>query len=310
MSNPGRASRQTVGSVDGIPYWKMSGSGNDFIVVDNRRALIPVDREVAFTQAVCDRDASLGADGVVLIEHPNPSDDSIPVDFAWRYRNADGSEGEFCGNGAMCAARYAFLNGISDSRTIFTTPAGMVFATVADGPTDDRVAIGISDPSPVGPAVRLSVEGRSVTVHAVTVGVPHAVTFVDDIDNPFPEFGSGPDVFAAVGRAIRHHPHFAPAGTNLNAIAFRADGALLMRTYERGVEAETLACGSGAIASAAVATTLGRAASPVPVVVRGGNTLVASFSWDTNRRLATNVSLAGHAQVITTGALSRDVLGS
>ena len=255
---------------DRIPYWKMSGSGNDFIMIDNRRAMIPLAEEIAFTRMVCHRESSLGADGLVLIEHPSESDDAIPVDFAWRYRNADGSEGDFCGNGAMCAARYAFLNGISDSRSIFTTPAGMVFATVADGPTDERVAIGISDPSPVGRPVELLLESQSITVHPITVGVPHAVTIVDDIDDPFPAIGSDPGVFAAVGRAVRHHSHFAPAGVNLNAIAIRPDGTLLMRTWERGVEAETLACGSGAIASASVATALGLATAPVSIIVRGG----------------------------------------
>ncbi len=309
MTEPTSLPRTTTTSGEPIPYWKMSGSGNDFIVIDNRRALIPVEREAALTRAVCDRRTALGADGIVLIEHPNQSDDAIPVDFAWRYRNADGSEGEFCGNGAMCAARFAFLNGISDSRSIFTTPSGMVFATVAEGPTDERVAIAISDPSGVGPAVDLLVDGRRLTVYPVRVGVPHAVAIVDDIENPFPAFGSGPDVFAAVGRAVRQHAHFAPAGTNLNAITIRADGALSMRTYERGVEAETLACGSGAVASACVATALGRSSSPVPVTVRGGNTLVASFTWREDRRAATNVSLAGQARVISTGELPRDLLG-
>jgi diaminopimelate epimerase len=291
-----------------IPFWKMSGSGNDFVVIDNRHAVMPFAAEAPFTRAVCDRRRSVGADGVVFIEHPSESDDAIPVDFAWRYRNADGSEGEFCGNGAMCAARYACMTGISGHRSIFTTPAGMVFATVADDPADPRVAIAIADPSPVLPPVELLVEGRRVDVHAVSVGVPHAVTFVDDLARPFPGAGDD-DGLVRVGRAVRHHRHFAPAGTNLDVIQRRADGVLLMRTYERGVEDETLACGSGAVASALVATALGMAASPVTVVTHGGETLTVSFAWDGRARRASQVSLVGQARVIASGELTREALG-
>jgi len=293
---------------DRIPFWKMNGSGNDFVMVDNRNAIIPAEDEWRFTRAVCDRRRSIGADGVVFIEHPGEGDDAIPIGFAWRYRNADGSEGEFCGNGAMCAARMAALTGITGTRSIFSTPAGIVFATVAHTPDDPRVAIAISDPSPVAPEARITVARHPIAVHATTVGVPHAVTIVADIDEPFPAHGPGAGTLLTVGRAVRRHAHFAPAGTNLNAIQIRPDGTLLMRTYERGVEDETLACGSGAVASALVGTALGRAASPVTVITRNGSPLVVTFDWDGALQKATNVSLSGQAAVIAIGELTGEAL--
>lgn len=287
----------------------MNGSGNDFVMIDNRRAIIPAAEEARFTRAVCDRRRSIGADGVVFIEHPGESDDAIPLAFAWRYRNADGSEGEFCGNGAMCAARMATLTSISCPRSMFMTPAGIVLATTADASDDPRVAIAINDPTAVGAEARITVGGHPIAVHAITVGVPHAVTVVADIDEPFPEHGPGTGTLLPVGRGVRHHHRFAPAGTNLDAIQIRPDGTVLMRTYERGVEDETLACGSGSVASALVATTLGRASSPVTIITRNGSPLVVSFDWDTARRQATNVTLSGQAAVIAIGELTPEALG-
>ena len=287
----------------------MNGSGNDFVLIDNRNAIVPAAEEVRFTQAVCDRRRSIGADGVVFIQHPAEGDDAIPVDFDWRYRNADGSEGEFCGNGAMCAARFASLSGLTGSRSMFMTPAGIVFATVADGWSDPRVAIGISDPSPVTEVARVDVAGGAIDLYSVAVGIPHAIAIVEDIERPFPRHGPGAETLVDVGRAIRHHPHFAPAGTNLNAIQMRPDGSMFMRTYERGVEDETLACGSGAVASALVATSLGLTASPVTVLTRGGSPLVVTFDWEPARWQATHVSLSGQAAVIAIGELTGEALG-
>jgi diaminopimelate epimerase len=286
----------------------MNGSGNDFVVIDNRTTIIPRAEEARFTRAVCDRRRSIGADGVVFIQIPGDGNDALPVDFAWRYRNADGSEGEFCGNGAMCAARFATLSGLTGPRSTFLTPAGIVSATVVDAPGNPRVSIAIDDPSPVSEVASLTIAGQPVDVYAVTVGVPHAVTVVADIDEPFPRHGPGAGTLFDIGQAVRHHAHFAPAGTNLDAIQVRADGAVLMRTYERGVEDETLACGSGAVASALVAATLGLAHSPVTVITRGGSPLIVNFDWEPARWQATQVSLSGRAAVIAVGELTGEAL--
>lgn len=293
-----------------IPFAKMNGSGNDFVVIDNRNVVISAEHEVAFTRAVCDRRRSIGADGVVLLEHPGESDDAIPVAFAWRYRNADGSEGAFCGNGAMCAARYAVLHGIADARHVFTTPSGIVLAAVSETPGDPRVAIDVNRPSAVSPARTLAVGGTTITAHDLTVGAPHAVTVVRDIDRTFAAGPDAPDAFIGVGREVRHHVTSGPQGTNLDAIEVRADNTVLMRTYERGVEDETLACGSGAIASAIVATALGLTTAPVTVITRGGEPLVVSFTWDVGAQRADQVVLTGQARYVAVGELTPDALAA
>jgi diaminopimelate epimerase len=285
-----------------IPFWKMSGSGNDFVVIDNRAGAIPDEFVPAFTRAVCRRRLSIGADGVVLIEEPAPAGTDEPeADFRWRYVNADGSDGEMCGNGAMCGARFAVRRGLAPSACVFQTPSGLVRATVADDPDDPFVRIAIEDPGPVWPDRPVEVEGRRLTLLPILVGVPHAVLLVDDADA-----FAAPDDFVRVGRAVRHHLAFAPAGTNLNVIGRRPDGTLRMRTYERGVEDETLACGTGAVASAIVATGLGLASPPVTIITSSGLPLRVDFAWDGER--ARDVTLAGQARIIATGEIWPEAL--
>jgi diaminopimelate epimerase len=278
-----------------VPFTKMNGSGNDFIVIDNRPALL-AEREIApFTRAVCRRGVALGADGVVLIEDPRPGDE--PADFRWRYFNADGSEGELCGNGAMCGARFAVLNGIAPARCRFLTLDGPVDAEVV--PADagpGLVRIAIADPVPFRPPVTLTAAGRSLAFTSLRVGVPHAVAVVDDAD----AFVGAAD-FAQIGAAIRHDPHFTPDGANINIIHVIDGQTLRMRTYERGVEAETLACGTGAVASAVIATARGLARPPVTVITSSGRPLRVAFTPDGDS--ARTVTLAGEARIVATGEL-------
>ncbi|MER3484598.1 MAG: diaminopimelate epimerase [Chloroflexota bacterium] len=279
-----------------IPFTKMSGSGNDFIVVDNRNGCFPEQNRAAVIQRLCRRRLSVGADGVVLIEQANSPD----IHFRWRYYNADGSEGEMCGNGAMCAARFAYLQGIAPARCVFATPSGRVEAEVE--PDSRRVHLRMVDPGPVVVRQAIAAAGRHVIIHAITVGVPHVVVIVENVE----AFAPGAE-FLAFGRDIRYHPAF-PNGTNVNVIA-RIDGnTLRMRTYERGVEDETLACGTGAVASAVVASTLGLVASPVTVVTTSGLPLTVRFTAKGNR--ATNVYLGGEARVIATGVTGPDALAA
>jgi diaminopimelate epimerase len=285
-----------------IPFWKMSGSGNDFVVVDNRTGLLPLEGVAEFTRRVCRHRVSVGAVGVVLIEDPAPAGEGEPpADFRWRYVNADGSDGELCGNGAMCGARFAVLNGIASHRCVFQTPSGPVWAEVAADPADPFVRIAIADPGPVLPARDVEVAGRRLAPRPVLVGVPHAVEIVPDVD-AFADDAA----FERIGRAVRLHPAFAPAGTNLDAIAVLDRRTLRMRTYERGVEAETLACGTGAVAGAVVATSLGLVAPPVTVVTRSGLPLQVEFAWDGVR--AAEVLLAGEARIVAAGEIWPDAL--
>lgn len=278
-----------------VPFTKMSGSGNDFVVIDHRRPLL-ADTEVRpFVRAVCRRGVGIGADGVVLIEPPDADD--TDAHFRWRYLNADGSDGEMCGNGAMCAGRFAVLHGIAPSPARFRTPDGIVVAEVGD-PARPEVRIAMSDPGPVR-RVDLTVAGRDLVIDFLWMGVPHAVVVVDDVDL-WADLGT----FHAIGRAVRTHEAFAPAGTNLNVVHRVKGHTLRMRTYERGVEAETLACGTGAVASAMVAVQRGLVTGPVTVVTSSGRLLVASWSGDGNA--VTDVRLGGEARIIATGELHPD----
>jgi diaminopimelate epimerase len=283
-----------------IPFAKMSGSGNDFVVVDNRSGVIPAESVREFTRLVCRHRLSVGADGVVLIESPAASDEPA-AHFRWRYVNADGTDGEMCGNGAMCGARFAYLHGIAPARCVFQTASGLVHAEVATDSSCARVRLRMVEPGPMRTDLDLEAAGRSLRVHSVTVGVPHAVVVTADVDR----FAPGAELLS-VGRAVRHHPAFAPAGTNLNAIAVLGRHGLRMRTYERGVEAETLACGTGAVASAVVATRLGLVSPPVEVVTTSGRVLDVDFAWDGER--ASGVTLGGEARVVMRGEIWPEAL--
>jgi diaminopimelate epimerase len=290
-----------IGLASLIPFVKMSGSGNDFVVVDNRSGLLPFAEIPSFTQMVCRRRLSIGADGVVLIERPEIGED---VDFRWRYINADGSDGEMCGNGAMCGARFAVLNGIARDECRFLTPSGVVEARVGCDPGDPSVEISINDPSLVTHGISVTANGVTAEFSAIQVGVPHAVTFVPNPDE-FLDGLSGP-MFNGFGRAVRLHEAFAPAGTNVNVVGVRDRHTLRMRTYERGVEDETLACGTGAVASAVTAVSLGLVTTPVSVIVSSGRALTVNFEWDGEQ--ATNVTLGGNAYIIVRGTIGPDAL--
>ena len=265
-----------------IPFFKMSGSGNDFIIIDNRQAVVPEKRLREMIVGSCRRKLSVGADGLILIE----SADS--VDFRWRFFNADGSVAEMCGNGARCAARFAFLHGIAGRRMAFDTLAGTIAAEVSDA----SVKIRMTDPGELTTDIRLDLPGTSVTACSINTGVPHAVVMVDAID--------AVDV-VALGRAIRHHAAFAPAGTNANFVQIGDDGRISIRTYERGVEDETLACGTGNAAAALVLAATRGLVSPVILNTRSGMPLAIHFETDGQR--FSNLFLEGDARVIYRGEL-------
>ena len=275
---------------EAIPFAKLSGSGNDFVVIDNRTNLVPSASASAFTRAVCRRGLSIGADGVILIERAEAGSD---VDFAWRYLNADGSDGEMCGNGAMCAARFALHSRIAGRQMRFATLAGVVEAWVADDPAE--VTIKIQDSGPVGSAI----EAHGLILHPLRVGVPHGVAFVADAD----AFANR-TAFEDKGRLVRHDPAFAPEGVNMDIASPRVDGSWRMRTYERGVEAETLACGTGAVATAIVAVMLGRSRFPVRVLTSSGRTLTVSAEFEGS--VGRSIRLQGHAAIVAEGMLRPD----
>ena len=251
-----------------MEFMKLQGSGNDFIIIDNRegevgRKLKELNISVEeFVRKVCARRTGVGADGLILIEKPkDPSND-----FRWEFFNADGSVAEMCGNGSRCAIRFCYEKGISGERVKFETLAGIIKGEVIDG--GRRVKVQLTKPS-LPERKSLEIEGRRLEGFFINTGVPHFVVPVKDLDSV--------DVIS-LGRKIRFHKEFEPKGTNVNFIEGEGEGRIRIRTYERGVEGETLACGTGATASAIIAYSSGMVKNkPVEVVTRGGETLYIHF---------------------------------
>ncbi len=249
-------------NLPGIHFFKMTGTGNDFILIDNRNRLIDADHCQEFVRRACRHKLSVGADGVILIE------DDPEVDFKWRFFNADASEAEMCGNGSRCAARFAYINGIvSKPRMSFRTIAGIIRAELLG----NRVKVQMTPPHGLRLDIDIEAEGRPFRLDFINTGVPHAVYWaVDDGDLESMDI-------ARWGRALRFHPFFQPAGTNVNFVRVQDPRHMTVRTYERGVEGETLACGTGAIASTLIAAARGRVISPTEVKTRSGESLTIHF---------------------------------
>ncbi len=242
-----------------IEFYKIQGSGNDFILIDNRENVLrEVGKIEAFVKTVCAPHVSVGADGLIVIEA------SDRAHFRWRFFNADGSEVEMCGNGGRCAARFAVIKGIAPPTMSFETRAGIIDAEVSG----ETVKLRLTDPKDLRKAYTIDLDGTATLVSSINTGVPHVVAFVNDPD--------GHDVFA-MGRTIRYHAEYRPAGTNANFARVLNRHRIKLRTYERGVEDETLACGTGAVATALIASWTGLVDSPVDVLVRSGETLKIHF---------------------------------
>ena len=240
-------------------FHKYSGHGNDFVIVDNWEGVVPEKDMNKIAKLMCRPKFGVGADGAVFII-PGPDD----VDFAWRFFNADGSEADMCGNASRCTAHLAANLGIAPDDMSFKTKAGVVEALV----NDRMVKVQMPKVGRPEGAALVEVEGVSLTYHRVNTGVPHAVAWVEDLEN-FPVF--------KVGRAVRRHPAFAPDGANINFVKILGPDRLAIRTYERGVEDETLACGTGATAAALLGLAQGLlAAASVTCQTRGGDDLTIS----------------------------------
>jgi len=251
-----------------IDFVKMNGAGNDFIMIDDRAASIGFEKQLVID--LCMRRRGIGADGLIVI------DNAEGADFLMRYYNRNGLEAEMCGNGARCAAYFASTLGIgrkSESGTefAFETKAGTVLARV----NGFEVSVGIGDARELSlnNTIELA-DGAKWKSHVVNTGVPHAVVPVTDA-----EAITG-DKIMALGRAIRNHTMFEPNGTNVDFVSIGGKNRLIIRTYERGVEQETLACGTGSIAAAVVMAGLEKAIPPVEVLTRGGEKLVVDFALE------------------------------
>ncbi len=261
-----------------LTFTKMNGAGNDFVMVDNRDLRYDLDQ--AAIARICDRHRGVGADGLIAVEPAQGE-----ADFRMRYYNADGGEAEMCGNGARCFARFASSISGQTGLVKFETPAGVIAAKLHHG----LVELAMSVPKDLALGAVLPVKESKLTVHFVNTGVPHAVVLVDDL--------AAVDV-VGLGAGLRYHEHFKPKGTNANFVAKRgADFAI--RTYERGVEGETLACGTGVVAAALILNQVEGVSSPVGVWVQGGDRLDVGF--DRDGAGYRNVTLTGPADFVFDG---------
>ena len=266
-----------------LSFSKMNGAGNDFVMVDNRTRSLSLNQDVI--AQLCNRHRGIGADGLLAVE---PAQEG--ADFRMRYYNADGGEAEMCGNGARCFARFAQrVSGIAKEAIAFETQAGVIGARFLG----EEVEIAMSTPHSHQPPQHLDVAGRNLEVHFINTGVPHAVVFVDDLESV--------DV-QNDGAALRYHPAFAPKGTNANFVQILGPGSLAIRTYERGVEGETLACGTGVCAAALLAHLRHGTSAPLSVRVKGGETLRVGFS--SGPEGFQQVTLAGPADFVYEGEIA------
>jgi diaminopimelate epimerase len=224
----------------------------------------------------------VGADGLIIIEK------SENADFRWRFFNADGSEVDMCGNGGRCAARFAFIKGIAGEKLSFETRAGIIDAEIKG----DIVKLKLTDPYNLQANLSIPVEGQLLEISRINTGVPHVVHFVNDLDLF--------DVFH-IGRILRYHEQFRPEGTNANFVEIVDKASIRVRTYERGVEDETLACGTGAVASALISSWKGLIESPVNVRVRSGETLKIYFKK--TKHGFEDIYLEGNTKVVYEGRI-------
>jgi diaminopimelate epimerase len=304
-----------------LKFTKMNGAGNDFVMVDNRDLGFQPTQELL--AKLCDRHRGVGADGVLLVEPPQhtsaatdrqldkeladtfPASDppshtqepSPTADYRMRYYNADGGEVEMCGNGARCFARFVqkleTAGGQAARKSVsFETIAGVIGAEYEG----DLVRLRMSTPHGLALGAQLPIETETLEVQFLNTGVPHAVVYTPKVEAyPVVEHGA----------ALRYHSHFAPAGTNANFAQILGPGNLRLRTYERGVEGETLACGTGVVATALLHSLLTGDPSPISVRVQGGDILRVEFKKhgegaDTQ---LTEVDLIGPADFVFDGEL-------
>ena len=268
-----------------VPFTKMSGVGNDFIIVDNRAGILNDIGPNEFARHVCTRRMSLGGDELMLIEPPTSGGD-----FFMRTINPDGTEVKMCGNASRCVARYAHTRGIAGTRMTIETPGGPVYAWVEG----DEVRVKLQLTSPIELGHALIADGERCVAHTVHVsGAPHAVVYMEDVA------GVSGEAIHRRGAAIRHHADF-PQGVNVNFVQVVDRQTLCQRTFERGVEGETLACGTGAVASSVISARLGHVDSPVRLRVLGGE---LSVSFERQGGGFGELFLGGGARFVAEGML-------
>ena len=291
---------------DRITFTKMTAAGNDFICLDNSDAafseLIRSEHWPGFVRSLCRRGLSIGADGVIVACERGGSGG---VDIIARFLEPDGSEADLCGNGTACFTYWIVGKGlVTGPEVTILTAAGIARGRIVDA-EQGRVLVCVPDPRDLRMGLELNVKGETWQVDCLDTGVPHAVTFVDSLEHL--------DVYHW-GPGIRYHERFQPGGINANFVKVLSEGHIAIRTYEFGVEDETLACGTGSAASAIITclrhgwpARYGTGDEPVLVDVRGGETLRIWFTSHEDGRI-TDVCLETRARAVYDGAVRSEYM--
>jgi diaminopimelate epimerase len=267
-----------------MEFFKMSGGGNDFIVIDNRSPVVRPEAIPELVRRITVRALSVGADGVIFIEN------SRIADLRATFFNPDGQT-TFCGNGGRCVSRLAYLMGLVGPRMRVET-IKMVHDAVVEG---ERVQFTMPSAQRLRTGLNIQLEDVPLEASFIDTGVPHAVIYRDT-----PHSVSIHDL----GRKVRHHPEFGTEGTNANFVMVVDEHTLAVRTYERGVEGETLSCGTGCVAAVLTSAALGKVRSPVACWTRSGVSLSVQFKGSAGA--FTNIVLEGDARLIFQGNLGSE----
>jgi diaminopimelate epimerase len=266
-----------------VRFIKMNGAGNDFVLIDNREQKVTLRPEDVVR--ICHRQRGVGADGILVLVPSRTG----KADWAWDFYNSDGSTADMCGNGARCFARFVQKVAGTNGKTTFETGAGIIGAQFKA----DRVKINLTEPKDLRLKEQVQLSTGPSEIHSINTGVPHAILFVPAADKARVQ---------NLGSEIRYHKHFAPKGTNVNFVQVLGPNRIRVRTYERGVEGETLACGTGVTAAALISSRVHGFQSPVQVQVQGGDILEVSFREESGA--FKDVHLEGPADFVFEGEIS------
>jgi diaminopimelate epimerase len=265
-----------------LDFTKLNGAGNDFVMIDNREGSIQLSTEQIVR--LCDRHRGIGADGIMLLVKPRTG----KADWAWDFYNSDGSAGEMCGNGARCFGRFVQRKAGANGSFTFETGAGIVTANL----NGERVTVNLTKPKDLRLNEEVKLSTGTAMIHSLNTGVPHAVLYVPDADKA---------MVLSLGAEIRRHQHFSPRGTNVNFVQILGPNYIRVRTFERGVEGETLACGTGVSAAGMISARVHKFTSPVKVQVQGGDQLEVNFR-DSGTEFD-DVRLTGPAEIVFEGKI-------
>jgi len=267
----------------------MSGAGNDFVIIDKRQNLsLTIDNK--FVQKICDRRNGIGADGLITIK------DSNEYDFIMDYYNADGSTGSLCANGARCAIRFASASGRLNNTEAYFLSNGEKYK--GEVKSDSEITFYLNSPKKIKYNFKIKAGGKLLNAHYADTGSPHVIIDLSESEGFLKSLDKVP--VEALGREIRYLSEFEPAGTNVNFIDVK-DGVIRIRTYERGVEAETLACGTGSVAAAVICYVNHKLSLPIEIIPKSNEKLFVNFDVENSK--VKNLSLTGPAKVIFTGEM-------